>query len=52
MANKKPAKKVLGKKALRRTKGGATFSSNPIGKTATGGLPMEQLSMNYGKIQY
>jgi len=55
MANKKPAKKVLSKKALRKTKGGASLSisSNSRPSVSSGEpLPMEQLSMNYAKIQY
>lgn len=52
MAAKKPAKKVMGRKALRKTRGGAALSGNPNSMTAAGDrLPMEQVSINYSKLE-
>lgn len=54
MATKKTARKPMGKKAMKKTKGGGGTDFMKIGgnNVESRSLPMEQLSMNYNKITY
>ncbi|HEX7897963.1 MAG TPA: hypothetical protein VF950_09405 [Planctomycetota bacterium] len=55
MASKKKAKKPLAKKAMKKTQGGAQgvfyLRNANVPATSADQLPLEQVSMNYSKLE-